>query len=469
MRPSIVFLFVLWGLHCNGALAEPIAKPNIIFIVADDLGYGDLGFNGVKDFKTPYIDALARSGVICRNGYATHPFCSPSRAGLLTGRYQHRFGFEGNPTSKTPDAGLPRSETTIANVLASAGYDTAAIGKWHLGEQDHHHPCAKGFDRFFGLLGGARSYFKTNDLRWSFANRKGKRPRTPSSRKGYLTDLITDEAVSYIENGPRNFQSKEDKPFFLYLAYTAPHGPLEASEYWLEKVGKDFPNSRRRTYAAMVAALDDGIGKVVKALKDSGNADNTLIFFFSDNGGIAPVNAADNRPFRGIKGTLLEGGIHVPYVVAWPGHIKPNCEFNSPVMTFDAFSTAVAAAGAIDARQRDAVNLLPYLLESKQGPVHPALYWRCGNGFQLAMRQGANKFLHVDGMPDRMFDLEADQSESSAKPVDFAMKTQAARWSKGMPWADFTALGTKHEEAWRALGLRQPPKARRKPATVQRR
>lgn len=433
---------------------RPLAtRPNIIIILADDLGYHDVGFNGLDDFATPHIDKLSREGVICRNGYSSHPFCAPARAGLLTGKYQHRFGFEGNPTANTPDKGLPPSEQTLADVLRRVNYDTAGIGKWHLGEAAEHHPLRRGFRSFFGFLEGSRSYFRT-DLNWwtlDDSDALVERPHSPDSRSRYMTDLLTDEAVRFIKKD-------RDHPFLLYLAYNAPHSPLQATTQWLSRV-QAIKDPKRRTYAAMVTALDDGIGKVRAALNLTGQKEKTLVFFFSDNGGITPVNAASNKPFSGFKGTLLEGGIHVPFVVSWPGVLTAG-EYWEPVMTFDAFETSIVAAGITDSASetRASVDLLPYLSGEIEKAPHDTLYWRCGNGFQLAARRGIQKYLHVDGMAPRLFDLEVDLGERSPlADADSVLADAAKQWSNTMPATDFTAFGTKLKEQWQALGLELPP------------
>ncbi len=432
-------------------------RPNVLVIVADDLGYHDVGFNGLDDFSTPNIDRLAGDGVICRNGYASHPYCAPTRAGLMTGRYQHRFGFEGNPAKGDVVNGLPASETTLADRLATAGYETVGIGKWHLGEGKHHHPVRRGFDSYFGFLEGSRSYFKT-DCQWLSLGDNDtieSRAPLPTSRNDYLTDLLTDEAVAFIQR-PR------DKPYFMYLAYNAPHTPMQATQSWLDRV-PDISDKKRRTYAAMVTALDDGIGRVRAAIAEQGETDQTLVFFFSDNGGITPVNAASNEPFSGMKGTLLEGGIHVPYVVSWPGKVPAGTEYKPGVMTFDVFATACGAAGVSDIDDSlDSVDLVPFLAGESSGHPHDVLYWRTGQGFQLSARKGPHKFLHVHGTDDRVFDLSRDVTESrpgvAVKPADADALGQSAReWSGGLPESTFTGHGLKHEAQWRALGLTSPP------------
>ncbi len=464
----IVSCLSLWSVVASllPKVAVADSRPNILIILADDLGYHDVGFNGLEDFTTPNLDALAASGVVCRNGYASHPFCAPTRAGLLTGRYQHRFGFEGNPTRAHPERGLPETEVTLANLLERSGYRTVGIGKWHLGTAREHHPVRRGFQEYFGFLEGQRSYFKTDCKWWTLGadDQVVVRPATSSSRTDYLTDMLTDEAVHYIR------QSPSDQPFFMYLAYSAPHGPLEATPQWLGRVG-DIQPSKRRTYAAMVTSLDDGVGRIRRTLQQQGIANNTLIFFMSDNGGITPVNAARNTPFRGLKGTLLEGGIHVPYVVSFPGTIPANSELQHPVMSFDAFATSLAAAGVERdlATPVDAKNLLPLLSGQTTAAPHETLYWRTGNGFQLAARRGNLKFLHIDGLPPRWFDLQQDfqerhsleaEQENVRPSARRQLAVQARRWSNEIPKTEFSVHGLKLEQQWRAVGLKSAPRVR---------
>jgi arylsulfatase A-like enzyme len=358
--------------------AEP-RKPNVIVILADDMGFGDLGIHGCKDIPTPHIDSLARNGVRCTNGYVSHPYCSPTRAGLMTGRYQQRYGHEfnpGPPTDRTPGVGLPLTETTMADRFKAAGYKTGLVGKWHLGHTgDQYHPLSRGFDEFFGFLGGAHSYVRPGAGPAAIF-----RGREEARDKEYLTDAFAREGVAFIER-----HAKE--PFFLYWAFNAVHGPMEAADKYLKRF-PDIKDQNRRTYAAMLAALDDAIGRGLAKLREAGIENDTLIFFLSDNGGPEAVNSSDNGPFNGVKGTTYEGGVHVPFLVQWKGRLPAGKVYDHPVICLDVLPTALAAADVRpDAGARlDGVNLLPHLRGETADAPHDALYWRFGG--QWAIRMG---------------------------------------------------------------------------------
>jgi len=378
------------------SLAGAAEKPNILFIVSDDQGYADVGFHGCKDIPTPGLDALAARGVRFSNGYVTGPYCSPTRAGLMTGRYQQRFGHEFNPTG---NQGIPTTEKTIADHLKGAGYVTGLVGKWHLGSLPAMHPRKRGFDEFFGFLGGAHSYFQSNGFM---------RDDNPVEKIGYATDEFAKEAVSFISR-------HEKQPWFLYLAFNAVHTPMDATQDRLAKFSA-IKDPRRRAYAAMLSAMDDAVCQVEKALADSGQASRTLVFFFSDNGGPTmngvTVNGASNLPLRGSKRTTLEGGVRVPFVMAWPGQIKPGV-FSKPVIQLDATVTALTAAGLSrdSVGKLDGVDLLPFLSGSNSGSPHEALYWRFGE--QMAIRKDDFKLVRYDGNADTQ--VGKKQETSSAK------------------------------------------------------
>lgn len=374
-------LLVVLGL--SSVLDAADSKPNILVIVGDDMGYADVGFHGCKDIATPHLDALAAAGVRFTNGYVTGPYCSPTRAGLLTGRYQTRFGHEFNPSGAQ---GLPLGEKTLADRLKSVGYQTALVGKWHLGGTPELHPQKRGFDEFFGFLGGAHSFFdKQGILRGS----------QPINDLDYTTDAFGREAASFIE---RN----KGRPWFLYLAFNAVHTPMHATESRLAKFSQ-IEDKQRRTYAAMMSAMDDAIGVVRAKLAEVEQSENTLITFISDNGGPTmqgvTVNGSRNEPLRGSKRTTLEGGVRVPFVVAWPGHIKPGV-FEHPTIQLDLHATALAAAGVtVKPEWRiDGVNLLPHLNGEKSTVPHDALYWRFGD--QMAIRKGDWKLVRYDANAD---------------------------------------------------------------------
>lgn len=399
---------LLLGLGAGAVTSSGAERPpNVLVILADDLGYGDVGFHGCKDIPTPNLDALARSGIRCTNGYASHPFCSPTRAGFLTGRYQQRFGHENNPAfdPDDPQLGLPLDQVTLADVLRKAGYATGLVGKWHLGQAEPFYPNRRGFTEYFGFLGGNHDYFK------SF---RGQDPHTailrngePLREIGYLTDTLSQEAAAFIER-------HRAEPFFLYLAYNAVHTPLQAPAKYLDRFAK-IEDDKRRTYAAMLSAMDDGIGLVLEKLRDLNLDREMLVFFFSDNGGPPDANGSRNTPLRGSKGQMCEGGIHVPFVIRWTGHLPDGVTYDQPVSSLDIFATAVAAAKAKlpEGRQLDSVNLLPYLTGENKPPPHDVLFWRADGGTRWAVRQGRYKLVNPGNGSRELYDLQADLSETT--------------------------------------------------------
>lgn len=414
------FANTVFGIALASGLVSTMAtaaesRPNIVFLVADDMGYADAGFHGCKDIPTPNLDSLAAAGVRCTSGYVSGPYCSPTRAGLLTGRYQQRFGHETNAGG--PGGGLPVSETTIADRLKAAGYVTGAVGKWHLGANPEFHPLRRGFDEFFGFLPGAHTYFaqgRPTILRGTES----------VDEKEYLTDAFGREAVAFIE------QHKE-RPFFLYLAFNAVHTPMEATDERLAKFAS-IEDRTRRTYAAMLYAMDEAIGRVMETLKTRGLEEKTLVVFFSDNGGPTmpgtTINGSINAPLRGSKRTTLEGGVRVPFVLRWKGRLPAGKVYDHPVIQLDLLPTALAAAGVevVPEWKLDGVDLLPYLLGEKPGTPHDTLYWRMNQ--QMAIRQGDWKLVRYDTAvdsgqtsrgdqsgvsPARLYNLAADIGESN--------------------------------------------------------
>jgi arylsulfatase A-like enzyme len=367
-------------------------RPNIVVIVADDMGYADVGVHGSRDIPTPHIDSLALTGVRFTDGYVSGPYCSPTRAGLLTGRYPQRFGHEFNvPGPTNMEAGLPLDQKTLADRLRAAGYRTALFGKWHLGWAPAFHPLQRGFDEFFGFLGGAHHYLVPSPA--------GGQPvldgTTPATEIGYLTDTLAGRAVDFIGR-------HRDRPFFLYLAFNAVHTPMHATRKYLDRFAR-IADPDRRTYAAMLSAMDDGIGRTVAALRRAGLEENTLVFFFSDNGGPTmegtSVNASSNGPLRGSKRQTWEGGIRVPFIVRWKGRLPEGKVDARPIIQLDVAPTALAAAGvAIDPAWRfDGVNLLPYLTGEVADAPHDALYWRLGG--HMAIRMGDWKLVRSPDGP----------------------------------------------------------------------
>jgi arylsulfatase A-like enzyme len=377
MKPwhLLVALVSSWAL---ALVTQAAALKNVIMIVADDMGYADTGITGLKDFATPNIDSIARDGVFCAQAYVTSPVCSPSRAGFLTGRYQQRFGHEHNGFGPPP-FGLPANQLTMGDHFKAAEYVTGAMGKWHLGESDEQHPLNRGFDEFVGFIGGHHSYFPD-------ANRDAKTSKILDGRKPakwdeYLTTYLGRRAVEFIDR-------HKDERFFLYVAANAPHGPLHARDSDLEKVS-NITDSRRRKYAAMMLALDESVGEILKKIKAAGIENETVVVFFSDNGGPQQgdpsVNGSRNWPYRGGKAQMYEGGIHVPLFLKAPGIVTPSSRYDAAVSTLDLLPTLLAAVGRkpIDGTTLDGVNLLPYLSGEKKGRPHEHLYWRMGAAFGL--------------------------------------------------------------------------------------
>jgi arylsulfatase A-like enzyme len=383
-RLSFLALASAFFISATAASAAAHARPNILLIVADDLGYADVGFHGCKDIPTPHLDALAAAGARFTSGYVSGPYCSPTRSALLTGRYQNRYGHEFNPAG--PTAGMPVTESTLADRLKAAGYATGLVGKWHLGSQPAMHPQQRGFTEFFGFLGGAHSYFDAAGFL---------RGTEPVKEMDYATDAFSREAVAFVER-------HKTKPWFLYLAFNAVHTPMHATDARLKKFAH-IADEKRRTYAAMLSAMDDAIGAVRAKLAATGQEQNTLVFFVSDNGGPTmvgvTVNASRNDPLRGSKRTTLEGGIRVPFLVAWPGRVKPGV-FAPPAIQIDFHATALAAAGiaAKPEWKLDSVNLLPFLDGEKSGAPHDVIFWRFGE--QMAVRRGDWKLVRYDTNAD---------------------------------------------------------------------
>jgi arylsulfatase A-like enzyme len=397
----IIALFL--SIPCSLQAADT-TKPNILIIVGDDMGYADVGFHGCKDIPTAALDQLAKSGVRFTNGYVSGPYCSPSRAGLLTGRYQNRFGHEFNPNGKQ---GLPLTETTLADRLKAAGYQTGLVGKWHLGGQSEQHPQKRGFNEFFGFLGGAHSYFEKEGILRGNASVK--------EDIDYTTDAFAREAVSFIER-------HKAEPWFLYLAFNAVHTPMQATDAQRAKFAS-IADPQRRTYAAMMLAMDEAIGTVQKKLEQTGQAERTIIMFISDNGGPTmqgvTVNGSQNNPLRGSKRTTLEGGIRVPFVISWPKHIQP-AVYDKPVIQLDLHATALAAAGIKPQAdwKLEGVNLLPHLSGEKTDAPHTELYWRFGE--QMAIRSGDWKLVRYDLAADGVAGRNKNKNVSEIKLYNLA-------------------------------------------------
>ncbi len=453
------FVFALVASVTVASAAEP-ARPNLVFIVADDLGYGELGCYGGKDIPTPHLDALAAGGVRFTNGYVTAPFCAASRAALLTGRYQTRFGFEFNPIgakNAAPGIGLPVEEKTVADRLRDSGYRTALVGKWHLGGTAEFHPQRRGFDEFFGFLheghtyvpppwAGVTSWLRRRALpdggkgRWTSpdgrivwsthlnnnepdydADNPILRSSQPVDERANLTDAFTREACDFIAR-------HRTQPFFLWLAYNSVHSPMQAPDAYLAKFAH-IPDIHRRIFAAMLAQLDDSVGRLMAQLRSAGVAEKTLVVFLSDNGGPTRELTSSNAPLRGEKGALYEGGIRIPMIVSWPGRIPAGQTRAQPVMAFDLTATAQAVAGATTPANADGANLLPLLRGESATAPHETLHWRVGR--KNALRHGDWKLMR-DGGAWQLYDLAHDIAEANDLAAKEPARVQdlAARWEK---------------------------------------
>ncbi len=437
-------LLILLCFACvTAALAAQPAKPNILLIVADDLGYGELGVYGGKDIPTPHLDSLARNGVRFTNAYVTAPYCAASRAALLTGRYGTRFGFEFNPVgaqNEQPANGLPLSERTLADGLREAGYVTGLVGKWHLGGNAKFHPQRRGFDEFFGFLHeghyfvpppweGHSTWLRRKALpngsqgRWTSAdgrvtwtthmnhfepdydaNNPLLRSSQPVDEKTNLTDTLTREAVSFIRR-------HREQPFFLYLSHAAVHSPMQGADAYMEKFSW-IPDMHRRIFAAMLANMDDGVGKVLDVLRQEGLEDNTIIIFLSDNGGPTREITSSNAPLRGEKGQLLEGGLRVPFIIQWKNRLPAGRVEDRMTSSLDLFPTALAAAGGSSAAALDGTDLLHLLTTDPATPIRPRHYWRMGA--EAALRSGTWKIFRGRSTAGwELYDVANDPGEKN--------------------------------------------------------
>jgi arylsulfatase A-like enzyme len=415
-------------------------RPNIVFIVADDLGYADLGCYGGRAPVSPVLDGLAAAGMKFTQGYANSPVCSPTRFALMTARYQYRLrGAAEEPINNksrgSTTLGLPPEHPTLPSLLKANGYRTALMGKWHLGYPPSFGPLRSGYEEFFGPMSGGVDYFThcssggSHDL-WFGEQEK--------QEDGYLTDLISQRSVDYVERMAAGARSST--PFFLSMHYTAPHWPWETrDDEALAQELKDnlfhLHGGNIHSYRRMIHHMDEGIGQVMDALRRHGLVDNTLVVFTSDNGG---ERFSDSWPLVGGKMDLTEGGIRVPWIAHWPGQIAPNQVSEQHCMSMDWSATLLAAAGvAADAGYPlDGMSLLPVLQQADQR-FHRPLYWRMNHRGQRALRDGDWKYLRVDGN-DYLFNIPADEREranlAGREPVRLAAMREAwTRWNDSMP------------------------------------
>jgi len=422
------------------ALQAQPPRPNLIIILADDMGYGDIGCYGSPDVPTPHIDALAKQGTRFTDGYVSCAVCSPSRAALLTGQYQHRFGHEFNsgPIEREGQInfGLPTGQRILPDYLKSSGYRSMAVGKWHLGARPGYHPLERGFDEFFGFLTGGNAFItqKTPTGRAVGADGDGGRipaKRADPIRRGnepvevdqYLTDVFREEAVKFIDRNKAN-------PFFLYFAPNAIHTPLHVIDKYLDRVAS-IKEEKHRLLAAMTVALDDAVGAIAAKLKEAGLEQRTMVVFLSDNGCPEETGAGTNGPLNGEKVTYYEGGIRVPYILRWPGRVPAGKVYRKPVVSRDIIWTFLAGAGIEAKVVHDGVDLLPFLRDNNT--PHEALFWRAGKA--RAVRKGKWKLVEFGDQVSQLFDVDTDIGErndlSTRHPE--TVKELRALWQK---WSD---------------------------------
>ncbi len=418
-------IIILVTLYAIGVHAKAAEQPNIVLLFADDAGYADFGFQGSRQFKTPHLDQLASSGVRLTQLYVSASVCGPSRAGLLSGRYQQRFGFEENnvPGIMSPSGamgenmGLPLEILTMGNHLQKLGYRTAMFGKWHMGIADRYHPLKRGFDEFYGFRGGARSFYPFPP------KQKLDRARTMErgfmdfkEHEGYLTNVLADEACAFI-------QRSKNRPFFVYLSFNAVHTPMHADPDDKNTFAK--LDGKRRTLAQMTLSLDRACGRIINKLKELGLSENTLVVFTNDNGGPSDKNASSNYPYSGMKSTLLEGGIRVPGVVSWPGQLPAGSVYDHPLSTLDLLPTFINVGGG-DAKAIegfDGVDLMPYLQGDKTGLPHQTLYWK--KETRAAIRDGDWKMIRYPDRPTELFRIDKDPGEQNDLALGHPQKVKA--------------------------------------------
>ena len=463
---SLLIMLVFAFLGCEQGQKKITQKnhPNVIVIMTDDLGYIDVGFNGSKDIPTPNIDRIAQNGVKFTNGYTPYSVCSPSRAGFITGRYQQRFGYERNAQYRPndPNMGLPQTEKTIPEVIGQSGYTSGIIGKWHLGAHISNHPLNRGFDFFYGHLGGGHRYFPeelTIKDSYSFSDEPMSyrswimRDHQPEKTDEYLTDEFSNEAVAFVEKNQKG-------PFFLYLAYNAPHGPLQATQKYLDRF-EQIENKKRKTYAAMVSAVDDGVGRLLDKLEALKISENTMIFFLSDNGGPEPKNGSNNGPLREGKSSIYEGGNRIPFAMQWPAQITPMV-YEYPISSLDILPTIAELTQTPIAQDKplDGVNIIPYLKGEKQGRPHQTFYVRKFDDDLYSVRDGDLKLVtKKKNSVKELYNLQEDLGEENDLADAFPevvkrLDSLRQNWDKQL--IDPIFLGLIHTDRWKKRSKENP-------------
>ena len=467
--------------YLNSIHPDSSEKPNIVIIVADDLGKTDISLYGTPPIQTPFIDSIGLKGMTFQEGYITSPICAPSRAGMLTGRYQQRFGFEYQPHDRYPKNriemfvyknfiatgdwlvadqvdfprfedivknGMPPSEIMLAEILQRKGYRTGIAGKWHLGSGEHAIPINRGFDYQYGFYEAYSLYMadtsskdivnqRHKDFSDPFIWGKGRSGNCAIRRndevideKFYLTDRIAEEANQFIDKN-------KDEPFFLYVPFLAPHTPFQATKAYYDKLDH-IKDRNKRVYNAMIWQLDDAVGSIINHLEEEGLMENTIVFFISDNGGATYTKATENAPLKGGKFTNFEGGLNVPFMVRWDGHVTPKSQYDQPVISMDIFSTALALANVnyTDDRSVDGLSLIPVLTDSVKQPMRDVLCWR--SGYNRAIRSGDWKLI-TDGLSGNhaLYNVRTDKKEQhnlyDAQPeIVKQLQLQHATWESEM-------------------------------------
>lgn len=445
-----IFVFVLFA-HLSLVADEARDRPNVLVILLDDAGYNDFGFMGSEQILTPHMDQLAASGMTFSDAHLSGTTCSPSRAGMITGRYQQRFGYHNNVPPH--GSGLDPAESTVGDAFRAGGYKTYYIGKWHLGAVEKYFPNNRGFDEFYGLLEGSRSYFPAKEdvpggtksiqcngefIKWD----------------GYLTDLFTEAALDYLEEA-------QNEPFFMFLSYTAPHGPMHAKTEHLEQ----FKGHPRAKLASMYWSVDEGIGRVIAQLDALNLREKTLIFLLSDNGG-AEANHSNNAPLKGYKGSKFEGGQRTPFIMSWPGEIPANSSFDGLISAMDVYPTAAAATGVSSTigKPLDGVDLLPYIRGDVSGDPHAILFWT--RSVEDAVRAGDFKLVGHGDHGWRLYNLEKDIGEAEDlfeqhPELTKQMFRQLNEWKRQhteQQWPSSVIWNKVKEEEYRALMNNEEPR-----------
>ena len=401
-RLILLFVFISILVSCS---SKTDSIPNIIIILADDAGYSDFGFMGSDEIKTPNLDQLALDGVTFNNAYVSASVCSPSRAGLLTGMYQQRFGHECNLDSDVNNSFDP-NQITIAEALKTEGYNTGLIGKWHLGDKAQNHPLKNGFDYFWGFISGARNYFYDPNEEFRNSIRNVVENYSQTKFDGYLTDVLGDKAIGFI-----NKNHESNNPFFLFLSFNAPHTPMHAKDDVLEK----FKDNPRQVYASMMWSMDEAIGNVVETLKENDQYDNTIIYFLSDNGA-AMSNDASPFPFKGWKGNQYEGGIKTPMIMTWKNKIKSNTHFDGFISALDIYKTSLEASKVNNEYMinADGKNIMNYLNDNNI--KNENLFWRKDK--MATVRSGKYKLIRLNDTSTVLYNIENNYFED----IDLKMK-----------------------------------------------